>query len=187
MTNDPDRGNRGDSRIVTFPHAPGAHVCAAAPNFAFRSIKYDTSYVGTLSFPVRLTMAESVRRQQHLRYFLQHPNTLDWQDPQSSYLHMNDQEKKRALERLYVEKMAQSWTTLCPRGMGSVSIRFFETLCAWAAFPCIFPTPISCLGRRRSITPPSACCCPSRRPNTPAKFWTSGSPAKAWRNGRPCA
>lgn len=129
ITDDPDKGNRGDPHLATFPHVPGEHVLAAAPDFAFGAIKYDTNYVGTLSYPIRLAMAESVRREPRLRYFIQHPNTLDWEDSRTSYLHMDDAAKKAALARLFVEKMTRSWTTLCPRGMGSSSIRFFETLC----------------------------------------------------------
>lgn len=129
VTDDPDRFNRGDPHLATFPHAPGSHVAAAAPCFSFRSIAYDTNYVGTLSDPVRITMAESVQHTEGLSFYIRHPNTLNWEDRKTSYLHMDDGPEKAELARLYVEKMRQSWTTLCARGMGSSSIRFYETLC----------------------------------------------------------
>lgn len=42
---------------------------------------------------------------------------------------MKNEERKRKLEKIYVDAAVQSWAMLCPRGMGSLSIRFYEALC----------------------------------------------------------
>jgi predicted O-methyltransferase YrrM len=129
LTYDPRKSNSDDINLVTIPHAPGAHVLAKAPDFRFDRIKYDTCFIGTLSDPVRVQAIQSVGNAPGLRYFFHHPDTTDWEDKNTSYLHMDDKTKKRQLEDVYVNNMRKSWTVLCPRGMGSSSIRFFETLC----------------------------------------------------------
>lgn len=128
ITDDPARSNREDPFIHSFPHAPYPHVLAAAPNFNFDAIRFDVSFVGALSDPVRLALLESVQREPGLRHYLNAPVAPYW-DRSASYLHMKNPARRRPLERLYTGVMQRSWATLCPRGRGSSSIRFFETLC----------------------------------------------------------
>jgi len=128
VTDDPARSNRDDPFVHPYPHFPMAHVLRAAPDYDFGSIRFDVSFVGTISDEVRLTLLESVQREKRLRHYLNAPKAPDW-DRSASYLHMADEGRKRALERLYVGVMRRSWATLCPRGRGSSSYRFFETMC----------------------------------------------------------
>jgi len=129
VTNDPNKYNAGDRFIAPFPHPPGQHVVQAAPDFAFGRIGYDTNFIGALSYPCRYDMVTSVEKHEGLHYFIHYPTTLDWADQSTSFHHMTDEAKKQEARNLFVQKMKQSWTSLCPRGMGSSSIRFFETLC----------------------------------------------------------
>lgn len=128
ITDNPARSNREDPFIDSFPHAPFAHVLAAAPDFGFERIRFDVSFVGTVSDPVRLTLLESVGGRKDLRSYLSAPVAPYWERG-SSYLHMKSAARRAPLERLYVGVMQRSWATLCPRGRGSSSIRFFETMC----------------------------------------------------------
>lgn len=129
VTDDPRKSNQDDPFVACYPHFPAAHVLRAAPSFAFDAICKDVCFVGTLSDPVRIEMIKSVAKEKALRSYVDVPNTVDWRDPNSSYLHMTDAEGRRALEDLYLEGAVQSWAMLCPRGMGSSSIRFYEALC----------------------------------------------------------
>lgn len=129
LTDDPDRFNTDDPFLATLPHYPGGHVLQHAPDFDFDAIDLDTNFVGTLSWPVRGTLVQSIAQEKSLRFLTQHPNTLDWSCKETSYLHMDDQAKKRELERVFLDALRRSWTTLCPRGMGSSSIRFYEVMC----------------------------------------------------------
>ncbi|MDD3313839.1 exostosin family protein [Pseudodesulfovibrio sp.] len=74
-------------------------------------------------------MLDSVSRRDDLRFFFRYPETTDWSDKETSYLHMEDRDRKRRLEEMYVKSLKESWIVLCPRGMGSSSIRLYETLC----------------------------------------------------------
>jgi predicted O-methyltransferase YrrM len=129
VTDDPRRSNRDDPHVACFPHFPARHVVEASPSLDFDKIRYDVCFVGTLSDPIRVGMINSIAAEKGLRSFLRHPNTLDWSDPATSYLHMKDEEKRRELETVYVQNARKSWAMLCPRGMGSSSIRFYEALC----------------------------------------------------------
>jgi len=128
ITDDPARSNLEDPFIHSFPHAPMAHVLAAAPAFDFDAIRFDVSFVGTISDPVRLTLLESVGAERGLRHYLNAPLAPYW-ERSASYLHMKSPVRRKPLERLYAGVMRRSWATLCPRGRGSSSFRFFETLC----------------------------------------------------------
>lgn len=129
VTDDPRKSNTDDPHVACYPHFPKPHVLKAAPNFKFGQIRYDVCFVGTLSDTARVEMIKSIASEQSLRSFLRYPNTLDWNDPNTSYLHMKDEAQRRELEMVYVNSAVKSWAMLCPRGMGSSSIRFYEALC----------------------------------------------------------
>lgn len=129
ITDDPRKSNVDDPNVYCYPHFPAPHVLKAAPNFDFDKILFDVCFTGTLSDPVRVAMVESIANEKRLRSYLRHPNTLDWSDPNTSYLHMKDETKRRKLEAAYISCAVKSWAMLCPRGMGSSSIRFYEALC----------------------------------------------------------
>jgi hypothetical protein len=129
LTTTPDRFNVDDPFQATLPYHPGAHVLRHSPDFDFNAIDMDTNFVGALSGTVRYDLAQSVANEPGLRAFLQHPNTGDWASKSTSYLHIEDPVKKKALEDGFVSALRRSWTSLCPRGNGSSSIRFYETLC----------------------------------------------------------
>ncbi|MEW5773908.1 MAG: class I SAM-dependent methyltransferase [Thermodesulfobacteriota bacterium] len=129
ITDDPDRNNPTDRRLATFPHFPKPHVLAKAPDFDYDRIRYDVSFVGALSWPVRTVLAKAMAQEKRLRYFLHHPDNERWWDKKTSYLHMDDGAEKRRLESIYVNTLRRSWAGLCPRGMGSSSIRFYEVMC----------------------------------------------------------
>lgn len=129
LTNAPDRFNTDDPFLATLPYAPGGHVLRHSPDFDFDAIDMDTNFVGTLSGHVRYDLARSIPKTQGLRFVLQHPSTLDWSSKSTSYLHMDDPAQRQALEAVFIQAMRRSWTTLCPRGNGSSSIRFYEAMC----------------------------------------------------------
>jgi hypothetical protein len=129
ITDDPNRFNADDPFIDTLPHYPGNHVLACAPHFDFDKINLDTNFIGTMSYLMRYKLVHSVMDEKGLRFLIRFPKTADWSCKDTSYLHMDDTAKKQEMERLFVDAMQRSWTTLCPRGMGSSSIRFYETLC----------------------------------------------------------
>ncbi|WP_027190351.1 nodulation protein NodZ [Fundidesulfovibrio putealis] len=129
LTSTPDRFNVDDPFQSTLPYAPGGHVLRNAPDFDFDAIDLDTSFVGALSGPLRYDLAQSICAEPGLRALIQHPGTGDWASRSASYLHMQDSVKKKALEDRFVSALRRSWTILCPRGNGSSSIRFYETLC----------------------------------------------------------
>lgn len=129
FTADPRESNLDDPHIFTAPHTPMKHVLKEAPNFNFDKIRNDICFCGTLSDPLRLRGIQSIQNSKNLKYFIKHPNTLNWSDKETSYLHMDDEKKKQKLETVYIGSMKKSWTVLCPRGMGSSSVRFYETLC----------------------------------------------------------
>lgn len=129
LTTTPDRFNVDDPFQATLPYHPGGHVLRNAPNFDFDAIDLDTNFVGALSGTVRYDLIQSVSNEPGLRSLLEHPKTGDWASKSISYLHMEDSVKKRALEDRFVNALRRSWTSLCPRGNGSSSIRFYETMC----------------------------------------------------------
>jgi Methylase involved in ubiquinone/menaquinone biosynthesis len=128
ITDTPLRSNREDAFVQPYPFFPLAHVRQAAPDFNFSAIRFDVSFVGTISDGVRLALMEGIEREAGLRYYLNAPKAPDWQRS-TSYLHMTSAARKQPLERLYTGVMRRSWATLCPRGRASSSFRFFETLC----------------------------------------------------------
>jgi len=128
ITDDPACSNVDDPYVYTCPHFPMAHVLRASPDFEFSRVRFDVSFVGTISDPLRIDLLDSIQQERALRFYLSAPQSEDC-DRSTSYLHMADERRKRALERLYVGVMRRSWATLCPRGRGSSSIRFYETLC----------------------------------------------------------
>ena len=129
LTSTPDRFNVDDPFQSTLPYLPGGHVLRNAPDFDFDAIDLDTSFVGALSGTVRYDLAQSICAEPGLRALIQHPGTGDWASNAASYLHMQDTVKKKALEDRFVSALRRSWTSLCPRGNGSSSIRFYETMC----------------------------------------------------------
>lgn len=129
LTSTPDRFNVDDPFQSTLPYLPGGHVLRNAPDFDFDAIDLDTSFVGALSGTVRYDLAQSICAEPGLRALIQHPGTGDWASKAASYLHMQDTVKKKALEDRFVSALRRSWTSLCPRGNGSSSIRFYETMC----------------------------------------------------------
>lgn len=129
LTTTPDRFNVDDPFQATLPYSPGGHVLRNAPDFDFDAIDLDTNFVGALSGTVRYDLIQSVSSEPGLRSLLEHPKTGDWASKSISYLHMDDSIKKQALEDRFVNALRRSWTSLCPRGNGSSSIRFFETMC----------------------------------------------------------
>lgn len=129
LTTTPDRFNVDDPFQATLPYYPGGHVLRNAPNFDFDAIDMDTCFVGALSGTARYDLIQSVSSEQGLRSLLHHPNSGDWASKSTSYLHMEDPVKKKALEDGFVSALRRSWTSLCPRGNGSSSIRFCETMC----------------------------------------------------------
>jgi len=129
LTTTPDRFNVDDPFQAALPYSPGGHVLRNAPDFDFDAIDMDTCFVGALSGTVRYDLAQSVSSEPGLRSLLEHPNAGDWSSKSTSYLHMEDSVKKKALEDGFVNALRRSWTNLCPRGNGSSSIRFYETMC----------------------------------------------------------
>lgn len=129
LTTTPDRFNVDDPFQASLPYYPGGHVLRNAPDFDFDAIDMDTCFVGALSGTVRYDMAQSVSSEPGLRALLEHPKTGEWASKSTSYLHMEDSVKKKALEDGFVSALRRSWTSLCPRGNGSSSIRFYETMC----------------------------------------------------------
>jgi hypothetical protein len=129
ITDDPVRSNKDDPYVYTYPHFPMKHVLDASPDWNFGKIRFDINFVGTLSSQVRIDLIAGLTREKRLISFISSPRTRDWADPDTSFLHMADQEKKALLGQMYVRFMRTSWATLCPRGKGSSSIRFFETMC----------------------------------------------------------
>lgn len=129
LTCAPNRFNADDPFLATLPYYPGGHVLRQAPDFEFDTIETDTNFIGTLSWPVRQSLVQSIAGERGLRALLKHPDTLSWDCKKTSYLHMDDPLGKQVLEDRFVDAMRRSWTTLCPRGMGSSSVRFFEVLC----------------------------------------------------------
>lgn len=129
LTSTPDRFNVDDPFQSTLPYSPGGHVLRNAPDFDFDAIDLDTNFVGALSGTVRYDLIQSVSSESGLRALIQHPGTGDWASKSASYLHMQDTVKKKALEDRFVRALRRSWTSLCPRGNGSSSIRFYETMC----------------------------------------------------------
>lgn len=129
LTTTPDRFNVDDPCQATLPYSPGGHVLRNAPDFDFDAIDLDTNFVGALSGTVRFDLIQSVSSEPGLRSLLEHPKNGDWASKSISYLHMEDSIKKKALEDRFVSALRRSWTSLCPRGNGSSSIRFYETMC----------------------------------------------------------
>ncbi|MGE4552464.1 MAG: class I SAM-dependent methyltransferase [Desulfovibrionaceae bacterium] len=129
FTRDPRRSNADDGSVLTLPHFPKRHVLDKAPELEFSKLRYDVCFIGAQSDPVRARAIASIAKRKDIRYFFHYPNTTDWADKQTSYLHMEDEKKKREMEMVYVNNMRKSWAVLCPRGMGSSSVRFYETLC----------------------------------------------------------
>lgn len=129
LTTAPDRSNADDPYVRTIPYRPGHHVLRSSPDYNFNAIDLDTNFMGTLSWPVRCSLIQGVFKEEGLRFHIQCPNTVDWACKKTSYLHMADADNARKLEEQFLDAMRRSWTTLCPRGLGSSSIRFFETMC----------------------------------------------------------
>ncbi len=129
LTTAPDRFNVDDPFLAPLPYFPGNHVLRNAPDFAFHAIDVDTNFVGAMSGHVRYELTKSVSKEPGLRCILQHPKSSDWSSSATSYLHMKDPARKQPMEDLFIQSMRRSWTSLCPRGNGSSSIRFYETLC----------------------------------------------------------
>ena len=107
------------------------HVLQDSPEFDFRRIEYDVSFVGNATNSLRKFVCLSVQREKKLRSKIVFDDKIDFKFVDGvQYVIMNEreentEEKKRALYRKIMKK---SLCVLCPPGIGPQSIRFFETL-----------------------------------------------------------
>lgn len=115
---------------VPMPYTLPAHMFKDAARFDWDGIRYDASFVGNATNILRRAVTASVQAQaQTLRvkvdfddafavrdgYFF---NTREGRDP--------DVTAKR--QNLYRKSLAESYTVLCPPGIGPHSIRMYETM-----------------------------------------------------------
>lgn len=117
--------------INRFKRDPGAFAIPypaqwmrdVTPDFNFARLRYLTSFTGNIaSAPVRGELVLSAQREQRLSVYV---------DPVATFhCHTKSPEEQAQRRKNYLENIADSLTVLCPRGEGTNSIRFFETLAA---------------------------------------------------------
>jgi len=118
------------AETVAVPYRLPAHVLDDTPVFDWKGIRYDTTFVGNLTNPVRRAVVTSVQRQGGGLRAL-----IDYDDaPVTDGLHCfntrvkDDPEKTAARQKVYRKSLKESLTVLCPPGIGPHSIRMYETM-----------------------------------------------------------
>lgn len=93
------------------------------PDFNFARLRYLTSFSGNIaSAPVRGELVLAAQQEQRLSVFV---------DPTAGFhCHIKSPHEQQHRRKRYLTTLADSLTVLCPRGEGTNSIRFFETLAA---------------------------------------------------------
>ena len=121
--------NLADGAIAV-PYTLPPHMFADSPAFDWNAVRYDTSFVGNVTNPVRRAVVVSVQRQAPALRSL-----IDFDDaPVSDGVHCfntrigEDPAKTAARQRLYRKSLRESLTVLCPPGIGPHSIRMYETM-----------------------------------------------------------
>lgn len=136
-----------------------AHSARRTPDFDWRGIRYDVSFVGTATSPLRQAMVLSLRKEApQLRLFAD----IDTGCAVSGGVfasRMQDAGQQARRQELFWKSVRGAWCVLCPPGLGPQSIRLYEVLHAgripvllengscrplegmvdYAAFCCVLP------------------------------------------------
>ena len=120
---------RGEEKdCIPMPYTLPAHMLDAAPEFHWNTVRYDVSFVGNATSPLRKAAVLSVRSQApDLHLFVDFDNSFVMAEG-SFHSIRKSPEETAARQRLYKESIARSLTVLCPPGIGPLSIRMLETM-----------------------------------------------------------
>jgi len=111
-----------DPNACAIPY-PAQWMQDIIPDFDFSRLRYLTSFSGNIaSAPIRGELVLSAQREQRLSVYT---------DPVATFhCHTKSPEEQAQRRKRYLQSLSDSLTVLCPRGEGTNSIRFYETLAA---------------------------------------------------------
>jgi hypothetical protein len=113
------------------------HTLKAGASFDWSAIRYAVSFVGANSHIVRRIMLASIRKQApELKVFF---NLRDELKVAGGYFFKpsKNPEEAQAEQAIFLKSIAESFSVLCPPGVGPQSIRLYETM-ALGRIPVIF-------------------------------------------------
>jgi hypothetical protein len=119
-----------------------SHTLRAGASFDWSAIRYAVSFVGADSHIVRRAMLVSIRKQApELKTFFNLRNELK---VIGSYFLKSSKnpEELQAAQAAFLKSIAESFSVLCPPGVGPQSIRLYETM-ALGRIPVIFGTHVA--------------------------------------------
>jgi hypothetical protein len=118
--------HRRDVGCVVFPYPVHDFVLPHSPQTDFSAVRFDVSFVGSVQHPVRIPVMFSLVHEPGLEAFVETPEERDV--TKSSWYYLPEGDRKRGMEDRYVESLKLSLTVLCPRGIGHICFRFYETM-----------------------------------------------------------
>ena len=115
---------------VVFPYPLQRHMFTEKPVFDWNAIRYDTSFVGNLTNPVRRAIVTSVRRREKDLRLLADFDDAPLPDGRHCFntREKGDPAKTAERQRMYRKSLRESLSVLCPPGVGPHSIRMCETM-----------------------------------------------------------
>lgn len=105
-----------------------AHVARDKPEFDFEGIRHDVSFVGNLTHEARRAAVLSIQKQApELRLKADFDDAFHTEG-RHIRIRQRSAEENAARENLYRKSVKESWTVLCPPGVGLQSFRMYETM-----------------------------------------------------------
>ena len=118
--------SRKDIYSISFPYNVPDHILKAEPNLDFSKITHDTTFIGSIQHKIRISIIESIVRTEKLKSLVKCPDSNDF--TKNSWYYIPPGEFKNNMEKMYVDSLKTSLTVVCPRGIGHICLRFYETL-----------------------------------------------------------
>ncbi len=120
--------NNGRPDVIPMAYCVPEHSLANPPSFDWRAIRYDVSFVGNATHPVRRVMVASIRKEApHLRLFVDFDSSTVIDG--NTCLHQPQSQEQDAYRKaLFCKSLLTSYCVLCPPGLGPQSIRLYETM-----------------------------------------------------------
>ena len=118
----------GPRNVIPTAYVLPEHSRAQEASFDWRAIRYDVSFVGNATHPVRRALITSIRREApQLRLLVDFDTSVVTGDTVCRHLAQSPEEQQRR-QAMFCRSLRTSYCVLCPPGLGPQSIRFYETL-----------------------------------------------------------
>ncbi len=118
------RNNRTD--VIPMPYVLSGH--SPEHSFDWRSIRFDVSFVGNVTNPLRRVMVTSIRHEApQLRLFADFDDSVVIDGAVCRHIPQTPEQKAHR-QNLFLHSLRTSYCILCPPGVGPQSARLYETM-----------------------------------------------------------